>query len=94
MVRIQLRNQRLDLTLPRLKQGVQFVDEVGLRVRQVDLLALVVAEVEEFQPVVLEVLDQLPVAPSNRAGGSSALVGVVRVVPEQGFTGKRGSTPE
>src|SRR5262249_55438218 len=83
------RHRGLDRLAPGEQFRVQGLHALGLRLRQVLLLADVVLEVVEFQPARLEELDQLPVAVADRAGGrrppfALALAEVAGEVPVQG----------
>src|SRR5690606_33162657 len=77
VVGIRLGDLRLDGFPPRDQPGVQFPDAFRHLGGEVARLADVFAEVEQLETPVLEVLDELPVAGADGAGGRVALVGVM-----------------
>ena len=68
--------------------------DFGLGGGQVVVLADVVAQVVQFQAVVLEEVDELPVSRPHAAAGRAALVAVVGVVPEDPLAVERPLTPQ
>ena len=71
------------------KLGLHGPGPRGLAGCQVPPLVGVLSQIVQFQAIVLEPFDQLPVAVPDRAGGRASLVAVVRVVPEQGASVER-----
>ena len=73
-----------DLAAPVVEQGGELADALGLFAGQIALLTEVVAEIEELDGVVLEILEELVVALADGAAGAlHAVVAVVREVPEE-----------
>ncbi|SVC84521.1 uncharacterized protein METZ01_LOCUS337375, partial [marine metagenome] len=64
---------------------VQVSDNFGPFGGNVTVFADVVAQVVELETAVLEELDEFPVAAAHAATRATALVAVVRVVPEDGI---------
>ena len=61
---------------------------------EVGLFAEVGGEVEQFDAVVLDPMDEFPVADANAAARAAAVVAVVGEVPEEGFVHRLGVATE
>jgi hypothetical protein len=68
---------------------VQFLRLVGILRGEVVLFADVLRDVVEFQRAVFIPLDELPIAIADGAIGRSALVGIMRIVPEKRLTERK-----
>ena len=74
---------RRNAAAPGFEPATQFGRPSRFGGRAVGRFAGVVAGVEKFEPTVLEVFDELPVAQPDRAGRPPPLVRVVGLVPEE-----------
>src|SRR6516225_5956686 len=79
-----------DVAAPFFELAAQVGDARGLLCGQVDRLAFVLGEIVKLTGAVLVMLDQLPRAYAYRPCGPTALVRVVRLMPEQ-FPRRRSS---
>ena len=69
VVRIRLHHDGRDVAAPFVEEGGQLSGALGLFAREIALLAEVVAEVEELDGVVFEILEQLVVALADGGTG-------------------------
>ena len=78
---------RADPRAPRGERIAEFAGAGGLAGGEIVFLSGISSEIVEFEHVAFKELDELPIAPTERAGGSAVVV--VRQVPVEGIPGKR-----